>query len=73
MKWVVFVLLIVLCILLVMCYSLCVIAGRADEQAERMYAQFESCDTCVHRNESWASKACDGCCAAHSNYEREER
>lgn len=71
MKWVVFVLLMIACILLVICYSLCVIASQADEDAERMYAQFESCDTCVHRHESWASEACDGCCVAHSNYERE--
>ena len=37
MKWVAFVLLMVVCLLLVMCYALMVMAHDADERAERMY------------------------------------
>lgn len=37
MKWLIFVLLMALCILLVICYSLMVMAHDADERAERMY------------------------------------
>lgn len=69
MKWIVFVLIMVIVILMVICYSLCVIAGQADEDAQRMYEEMFPCSTCKHRNESWASEACDGCCKAHSNYE----
>lgn len=70
MKWIVFVLIVVITFLMIVCYSLCVIAGEADEDAKRMYEEmFPPCNICVHRNESWASEACDGCCGAHSNYE----
>ena len=37
MRWIVMVLLMALCILMVICYALCVIAHEADERAERMY------------------------------------
>lgn len=37
MRWIVFVMLMVICLLMVMCYALMVIAHDADERAERMY------------------------------------
>ena len=37
MRWIIFVLLMALCILMVMCYALMVMAHDADERAERMY------------------------------------
>ena len=41
MRWVVMVLLMVLCILMVICYALCVMAHEADEKAERMYRKWK--------------------------------
>lgn len=40
MKWVAFVLLMIVCLLMVMCYALCVMAHDADERAERMYRKW---------------------------------
>ncbi len=37
MKWVAFVLLMIVCLLMVICYALMVMAHEADERAERMY------------------------------------
>ena len=42
MKWVVFVLLMIACILLVICYSLCVIASQADEEEEKFYKEWQA-------------------------------
>lgn len=44
MKWVVFVLLMIACILLVVCYALMVMAHEADERAERMYRKWKEKD-----------------------------
>lgn len=44
MKWVVFVLLMIACLLLVICYSLCVIASQADEEEERFYKEWKGAD-----------------------------
>lgn len=44
MRWVVFVLLMIACLLLVICYSLCVIAGQADEEEERFYKEWKEKD-----------------------------
>ena len=41
MKWVVMVLLMVICILLVIGYALLVMAHEADERAERMYIEWK--------------------------------
>ena len=41
MKWVAFVLLMIVCLLMVMCYALMVMAHDADERAERMYRQWK--------------------------------
>ncbi len=41
MRYVIFVLLVLLCILLLIAYSLCVIAHDADERAERMYRKWK--------------------------------
>lgn len=41
MKWVAFVLLMVVCLFLVMCYALMVMAHDADERAERMYRKWK--------------------------------
>lgn len=41
MKWMLFVAFMVISILLVICYSLMVIAHRADERAERMYRKWK--------------------------------
>ena len=41
MKWIVMVLLMVICILLVIGYALLVIAHEADERAERMYRKWK--------------------------------
>ena len=73
MIWVVTILLIALCFMLVVCYACVSNSSRISRAEERMklLEELESCDTCVHRTESWASEACDGCCQAHSNYERE--
>ena len=44
MRWVVMVLLMVLCILTVICYALMVMAHDADERAERMYRKWKEKD-----------------------------
>lgn len=41
MRWIIFVLLMALCILMVICYALCVMAHDADERAERMYRKWK--------------------------------
>ena len=41
MKWLLFVLMMVISLLLVICYSLMVIAHDADERAERMYREWK--------------------------------
>ena len=41
MKWIVMVLLMVICILLVVGYALLVMAHEADERAERMYRMWK--------------------------------
>ena len=41
MRWIVMVLLMVLCIMTVICYALCVMAHEADERAERMYRKWK--------------------------------
>lgn len=41
MRWIILVLLMALCILMVMCYALMVIAHEADERAERMYIEWK--------------------------------
>ncbi len=41
MKWIVFVLAMVICILLLICYSLMVMASDADERAEEMYRRWK--------------------------------
>ncbi len=41
MKWIVFVLAMVICILLLICYSLLVMASEADERAEEMYRRWK--------------------------------
>lgn len=41
MRWVVFVLLIALCFMLVVCYSLLVMASESDDEAERMYREWK--------------------------------
>ena len=33
---------------------------------------FPHCATCKHRNKSWDELPCDGCCTAHSGYEKGE-
>lgn len=41
MRWIILILLMLLCILLLIAYSLCVIAHEADERAERMYIEWK--------------------------------
>ena len=41
MRFVIFVLLVLLCILLVMAYALCVMAHDADERAARIYKEWK--------------------------------
>ena len=41
MRWIIFVMMMVICLLLVLCYALCVIAHEADERAERMYRKWK--------------------------------
>ena len=41
MRFVIFVMAMLLCILLVMAYALCVMAHDADERAERMYRKWK--------------------------------
>jgi len=44
MKWIIMVLIMVMCILLVICYALMVMAHDADERAERMYRKWKEKD-----------------------------
>jgi hypothetical protein len=44
MKWLIMVLIMTILILLVICYSLMVIAHDADERAERMYRKWKERD-----------------------------
>ena len=44
MKWIIFVLLMVACILLVICYALMVMAHDADERAEEIYRKWKEKD-----------------------------
>ena len=41
MKWILFVLLMALCIMLVIAYALVVMASEADRRAERMYRKWK--------------------------------
>ncbi len=41
MKWLLFVMMMIICILLLICYSLMVMAHDADERAERMYRKWK--------------------------------
>ena len=41
MKWIIMVLIMVMCILLVICYALMVMAHDADERAEKMYREWK--------------------------------
>ena len=41
MRIVIFILIALLALLMLLCYSLCVIAGEADERAERMYKRWQ--------------------------------
>lgn len=41
MRWIVFVMLMVICLLMVVCYALMVMAHDADERAERMYRKWK--------------------------------
>ena len=41
MKWIVFVLIMIVLILLIICYSLLVMASDADERAEEMYRRWK--------------------------------
>lgn len=40
MKWIIMVLVMIISILIVICYSLCVIASQEHEQDERMYDEW---------------------------------
>ena len=44
MRWIVMVLLMVVCILLVICYALMVMAHEADERAEEIYRKWKEKD-----------------------------
>jgi len=44
MKWIIMVLLMIICILLVVCYALMVMAHKADERAEEMYKECKEKD-----------------------------
>jgi hypothetical protein len=44
MRWLVMVLLMALCVMLVICYALVVMAHEADERAERMYRKWKEKD-----------------------------
>ena len=41
MKWLIFVMVTIIAFLLVICYSLLVLASEADERAERMYKEWK--------------------------------
>ena len=41
MRWIIFVMMMVICLLLVLCYALLVMAHEADERAERMYRKWK--------------------------------
>ena len=41
MKWLIFVMATIIAFLLVICYSLLVVASEADERAERMYRKWK--------------------------------
>lgn len=44
MKWIIMVLIMVMCILLVICYALMVMAHEADEREKRMYKEWKEKD-----------------------------
>lgn len=44
MKWIIMVLLMVLAIMMVICYSLLVMASRADEREEQFYKEWKEKD-----------------------------
>lgn len=51
MRWIVFGMLVVICLLMLMCYALMVMAHEADERAERMYRKWkEQLDYDMHNN-----------------------
>ena len=41
MRWIIFVMMMVICLLLVLCYALLVTAYEADERADRMYRKWK--------------------------------
>ena len=51
MRWIVFGMLVVICLLMLMCYALMVMAHEADERAERMYRKWrEQLEYDMHNN-----------------------
>ena len=44
MRWIIMVLLMIICILLVVCYALMVMAHDADERAEKFYKEWKEKD-----------------------------
>ena len=51
MRWIILVLLMALCVLMLMCYALMVMAHEADERAERMYRKWkEQLEYDMHNN-----------------------
>ena len=42
MKWLLFVMMMIICILLLICYSLMVMAHDADERADEMFKKWQS-------------------------------
>ena len=41
MKWILMIMLMMICLLLVLCYALLVMAHEADERADRMYRKWK--------------------------------
>lgn len=44
MRWIIMVLLMIICILMVVCYALMVMAHDADERAEKLYKEWKEKD-----------------------------
>ena len=44
MSWLIMVLIMALCVMLVICYALMIMAHNADERAERMYKEWKEKD-----------------------------
>ena len=70
MRWIILVLLVALCVLMLICYALCVMAHDADERAKRMHRAWKenrmseidhTCENCYYMQFDSETYPCSMC------------